>query len=205
MRPIIESVRQCFLENYHPHKENAIDEAMVPFKGRSSLKQYVPLKPVRRGFKIWVRADSNNGYICDFSVYTGKEESTEKNLGPKVVKKLAEPLALDNFFSTVNLFDDLLEDGIYACGTFRRDRKGVPQAIKNVQLGKPHLSNYVRGPMFHIVPTCNCSVHMYTNACALYNKYRCIHTILIYNTCINVCCISIVGMHLYLLHNALVT
>ena len=63
VRPIVESVRHCFLENYHPHKENAIDEAMVPFKGRSSLKQYVPLKPVRRGFKIWVKADSNNGYI----------------------------------------------------------------------------------------------------------------------------------------------
>ena len=64
----------------------------MPFKGRSSLKQYVPLKPVRRGFKSWVRADSTNGYISDFSVYTGKEEVVEKDLGAKVVKKLAEPL-----------------------------------------------------------------------------------------------------------------
>ena len=108
------------------------------------------MKPVRRGFKSWVRADSNNGYICDFSVYTGKKESAEKNLGPKVVNKLAEPLAggnyhifFDNFFSTVKLFDDLLEDGIYACGTFRRDRKDVPQAIKDIKLGKPHLPNYL--------------------------------------------------------------
>ena len=30
IRPVIESVRQRFLDNYHPHKENAIDEAMVP-------------------------------------------------------------------------------------------------------------------------------------------------------------------------------
>ena len=63
--------------------------------------------------------------ISDFSVYTGKEESAEKNIGPKIVKKLAAPLAggnyhifFDNFFSTVNWFDDLLEDGMYACGTF---------------------------------------------------------------------------------------
>lgn len=143
VRPVIESVRQKFLENYRPCRENAIDEAMVPFKGRSSLKQYVPLKPIRRGFKIWVRADSTNGYICDFSVYTGKEESVEKGLAAKVVKNLSQPLAggnyhvfFDNFFSTVDLFDDLLEDGIYACGTFRRDRKGVPQVIKDVKLGK---------------------------------------------------------------------
>lgn len=86
---------------------------MIPYKGRSSLKQYVPLKPVRRGFKIWVKADSTNGYICDVSVYTGKEESAERELGPKVVKKLAQPLAggnyhifFDNFFSTVKLFND---------------------------------------------------------------------------------------------------
>jgi len=126
VRPVLDSIRQSFLENYCPQKENAIDEAMVPFKDRSSLKQYVPLKPVKCGFKVWVRADSTNGYICDFSVYTGKEESVEKDIDPKVVKKLCQPLAdgnyhvfFDNFFSTVKLFDDLLEDGIYACGTFR--------------------------------------------------------------------------------------
>ena len=143
VRPVIDAIRKSFLDKYSPHKENAVDEAMVPFKGRSSLKQYVPLKPVRRGFKIWVRADSINGYICDFSVYTGKEGSGEKDLGAKVVKKLAEPLAgrnyhifFDNFFSTVKLFDDLLEDDIYACGTFRKDRKGIPQDIKDVKLGK---------------------------------------------------------------------
>ena len=92
--------------------ENAVDEAMVPFKGRSSLKQYVPLKPVWRGFKIWVRADSVNGYVCDFSVYTGREEEVERDLGAKVVKRLVkglvQPLAgcnyhvyFDNYFSTV--------------------------------------------------------------------------------------------------------
>ena len=39
------------------------------------------MKPVRRGFKVWVRADSINGYICDFAVYTGKEGVVEKDLG----------------------------------------------------------------------------------------------------------------------------
>ena len=65
VRPVIEFIHQEFLQNYRPQRENAIDEAMIPFKGRS-LKQNVPLKPVKRGFKIWVRADSTNGYICDF-------------------------------------------------------------------------------------------------------------------------------------------
>ena len=33
VRPVIECLRQRFLENYQPQKENTIDEAMVPFKG----------------------------------------------------------------------------------------------------------------------------------------------------------------------------
>ena len=60
------------------------------------MKQYLPLKPVKRGFKVWVRADSTNGYICDFSVYTGKEESVERDLGPKAVKNLSQALTGGN-------------------------------------------------------------------------------------------------------------
>ena len=64
VRPVIESICKQFLADCLLHKENAVDEAMIPFKGRSSLKQYLPLKPVKHGFKVWVRADSTNGYIC---------------------------------------------------------------------------------------------------------------------------------------------
>ena len=83
-------VSRSFLHNYRPHRENAIDKAMIPFKGRSALKQYIPMKPIKWGFKVWVRADSIKGYVYDFEVYTGKDgENVETNLGPKVVKKLS--------------------------------------------------------------------------------------------------------------------
>ena len=32
----------------------------------------MPKKPVKRGLKVWVRADGVNGHVCDFDVYTGK-------------------------------------------------------------------------------------------------------------------------------------
>ena len=61
---------------------------MVPYKGRSSLKQYMPKKPIKRGFKVWVRAEADIGYLSEFEVYTGKkDDGPEKNLGTKVVKK----------------------------------------------------------------------------------------------------------------------
>ena len=37
-----------FAAVYNPGKEISMDEAMMPFKGRSSLKQYLPLKPIKR-------------------------------------------------------------------------------------------------------------------------------------------------------------
>ena len=75
-------------------------------------------------------------------MYTGRENSTETNLWAKLVKKLSRPLVggnyhlyFDNFFSSVSLFEDLVEDGLYTCGTFRKDWKGLPLAVKKTKLG----------------------------------------------------------------------
>uniref|UniRef100_A0A1X7U732 PiggyBac transposable element-derived protein domain-containing protein n=1 Tax=Amphimedon queenslandica TaxID=400682 RepID=A0A1X7U732_AMPQE len=59
------------------HTESCIDEAIVPYEGRWSLKQYMLKKPVRRGLHVWVRADSLTGYVSQFQVYFGKEVSSE--------------------------------------------------------------------------------------------------------------------------------
>ena len=45
VQPII---RQSFQSVYSHSKNVSVDEAMIPFKGRSSLKQYMPQKPVKR-------------------------------------------------------------------------------------------------------------------------------------------------------------
>ena len=142
----------------------------MKFKGRSSLKQYLPMKPTKRGFKVWVRADSHNGFICNFDVYTGKEESAETNLGSKVVKKLSRSLVggryhlyFDNLFSSVSLLEDLLEDELYACATFRKDRKNLPQAVVTTTLGssmtctnKQHICSLIPR-LFHLHSSIVCS------------------------------------------------
>uniref|UniRef100_A0A1X7VHX0 PiggyBac transposable element-derived protein domain-containing protein n=1 Tax=Amphimedon queenslandica TaxID=400682 RepID=A0A1X7VHX0_AMPQE len=70
---------------------------MVPYHSHSSLKQYMPQKPIKIGFKVWVRADSTNGYISQFQVYTRKEtSSTEKGLGSLVVKDLTATIQHSN-------------------------------------------------------------------------------------------------------------
>lgn len=123
---------------YRPSKNVLIDDAMIPFKGRLSLKQYMPLKPVKRGIKVWECADSSNGFVCDLEVYTGKQHDGNpgQGLGHRVVCNLTWPLVgknhhvfVDNFFNSLTLAEDLLWDQIYICGTVRGNRQGIPQQI----------------------------------------------------------------------------
>ena len=102
------------------------------------MKQYLPLKPVKRGFKVWVRGDSHNGYFCQLEVYTSRREEVlpELGLGGTVVKKLSRELVngryhlyFDNYFTRTTLLADLLADEIYACGTVRSTRVGFPKEL----------------------------------------------------------------------------
>ena len=56
------------------------------------MKQYLPMKPVKRGFKEWVIADALNGYFYDLNVYTGACGERECALGEKVVLTLSDSL-----------------------------------------------------------------------------------------------------------------
>ena len=152
IRPIMLICKQKFLSNYEPNCEQAIDEAMIPFQGRSAIKQYLPMKPIKRGLKVWVRADSHHGYFSDFSVYEGQSESagsSQDGLGMRVVKSLTRHLVgkfhhiyFDNFFSSPKLLHDLLQDGIYACGTVRVNRRGWPNELKNKT--KKYIRDYLK-------------------------------------------------------------
>ena len=145
VRPMIDAFQERFIANYMPNREQAVDEAMIPFQGRSSLKQYLPAKPVKRSIKVWCRADSHNGYLCEFQVYTGRAESgdREHNLGGRVVLDLARRLEgknyhlyFDNFFTSVALVSSLQSRGVYGCGTARQGYKGFPESLKMKNKGK---------------------------------------------------------------------
>ena len=89
IHPVINSVLQACEANYRPHRHQSIDEAMIAFKGRNSIKQCMPKKPTKRGFKLWVRADATNGYVSQFKFYTGKQGSNaEVGLEGNIVTRL---------------------------------------------------------------------------------------------------------------------
>ena len=134
--PVINHLKDKFKSVYYPHCEVSIDEAMIPFKGHSSMKQYLPLKPVKCGFKVWAMSDATNGYMCEFDVYTGATDGREVALGGQVVLSLSDSimghhhqLFFDNYFTSVNLLSTLLNKGTYTCGTICTNRKQYPAEI----------------------------------------------------------------------------
>ena len=45
----------------------SVDESMILFKGRHSIKQYNPMKPIKRSYKLGMRADMD-GYVTKFDM-----------------------------------------------------------------------------------------------------------------------------------------
>lgn len=139
LRPFSEFLKKRFLEIFNPcSRFLSIDESMVGFKGRSSLKQYLPNKPTKRGFKVWVLACAVTGYMLYFDVYEGKNSKKDKDdtLGEHVVLGLAKIfeglgycLFFDRFFSNIPLMTKLLSKKLFGCGTIQADRKGFPKHL----------------------------------------------------------------------------
>jgi len=118
---------------------NSIDESMIGTKCRLSFIQYLPKKPAKWGIKVWACCDAITGYIYAFEVYTGADKSVPKSIhgqGYDVVMSLMSPLLgkgyavyTDNFYSSPQLFQDLLDSKTSASGTVRRNRKHFPENL----------------------------------------------------------------------------
>ena len=126
-----------------PQKYVAIDERMVKSRHRSGFRQFIKDKPTKWGIKLWVLADSSNGYTVDFNIYIGRaagQSIGEHGLGYDVVMLLMAPylgkgyhLFVDNFYSTLTLFKHLYDQGVVATGTILPSRRSFPPALKNSQ------------------------------------------------------------------------
>lgn len=130
LRPFINALQENF-SNIEPEEHNSIDEIIIPFKGRSSLKQYVKNKPHKWGIKVFARAGMS-GIVYEFEIYVGKGTADKAELGISgdIVVKLCSNLPknrnfkvyTDNWFSSYNLMVALKNLGILSVGTVRTNR-----------------------------------------------------------------------------------
>lgn len=134
VRPLLNELRSKF-RKVTMRESLCIDEQMIPFKGISRLKQYIPKKPHKWGYKFFVLSD-DEGFIYDIFPYVGKidpvQNSDVPDLGPSsnAVLHLVQhipfhknhKLFFDNWFTSVPLVSYLASKGIWCCGTVQARR-----------------------------------------------------------------------------------
>lgn len=131
---LMDKIREACKTCYHPKRNLAVDERMVATKAKTGMTHYMKRKPTKWGFKLFVMADSSNGYTVDFTVYTGKDSSyTGQGISYDTVMSLMDPsflglsyhVYMDNFYTSPKLFRDLHARKFGACGTYRDNKKNL--------------------------------------------------------------------------------
>lgn len=59
-------------ELYKFTKYILVDEGMIGFKGRLFFRQYMLVKLIKYGIKVWMVVDVFNGFVVNYEVYFGK-------------------------------------------------------------------------------------------------------------------------------------
>ncbi|CAG5022627.1 unnamed protein product [Parnassius apollo] len=137
LRPLFDELNKIFTEMAPLEENYSIDEAMVPYYGRHSCKQFIRGKPIRWGYKLWVGA-TRLGYVIWFDPYQGKSSTIAEGyiqfgLGGSVILEFADVLQgrdptlpfhlfFDNYFSSIPLLHELSNRGLRATGTIRENR-----------------------------------------------------------------------------------
>jgi len=141
IQPFYDSLVKQFRTAYVPKQDIAIDESLMLWKGRLSMKQFNRLKRARFGVKTFELCESGSSYIWNSLVYLGL--ATQLDISPDTLKSSQIVLTLikdllqqgycvymDNYYTSPTLFRHLSVQGTDAVGTLRLIRKNVPNDIK---------------------------------------------------------------------------
>jgi len=161
-----------FSKFYSPSEHLAVDEVIVKFKGRVIFQQYIPKKHKCFGIKIYKLCDET-GYTYDMKVYLGRDtqrtvqhltatHTTVSELTKKIQRCEHKPY-MDNYFSSPDLFDDLVTKQIYCCGTVRPNREGMPQDLGPKRMTRGDLQVRTRGDLTAILWRDKCDIRILTN------------------------------------------
>lgn len=85
MRALLDRVvEQCQTE-LRPERDLPVHEAMIEFKGRLGMKQYMPMKPIKQGIKVWECAEASSMFGAIFKCTRGKNKTFLGNLWRQIV------------------------------------------------------------------------------------------------------------------------
>lgn len=120
-----------------------VDEQLLEFHGRVRFRQYIATKPGKFGIKILWLASSGGEYVFSGIVYIGANSlkaevvQTCSSQAEAIVMQLAQPflnngrnITVDNWFTSEELADHLLQNNTTLVGTLRQNRRCIPPIAK---------------------------------------------------------------------------
>ena len=77
IRPLIKHIEKSQML-YTPKQYMTIDECMIKFSGRGKFKVYIPLKPIKYGFKAYILTETESGYVMNWRLHEGGKKKEKK-------------------------------------------------------------------------------------------------------------------------------
>ena len=145
IRQLVNRLVSKYQEIMTPGQQVAVDESMVPFRGRLGIKQYIPNKRHKYGVKLFKMCDKT-GYTYSLSVYEGKHDRGNYSLASNTVLQLCNNyldsgrvITTDNFYTSLPLANELLHRKTNLIGTVRTNRKGLPKEVISAKLKRSEI------------------------------------------------------------------
>ena len=140
----MEKLAKNFQKYYVLGPNITIDESLLHFKGRNSMKFYIPMKPYKWGFKIHLLCDSDTNYLYNMLLDPGRigkdfiyfedncslAESVVLRLLSAIDDKKQRNLFFDGWYSSISLMKKLTKMGYLNTTVLRANSKELPPKLK---------------------------------------------------------------------------
>jgi hypothetical protein len=123
-------------KHFMPGRDLTLDETIIPFYGKSSMKTCNIFKPEMWGFKAFTLCDSRTSYCLEFQIYTGTNFSKKlkskygTNFKTAISLDMTKEffyknhyLCMDNYYSSWDLAKMLADRNTYMTGTINLTKK----------------------------------------------------------------------------------
>ncbi|CAH1984331.1 unnamed protein product [Acanthoscelides obtectus] len=143
---------QVLFEAEDVSRESRLHRWVPTDKGRLLFKQYIPNKTHKYGVKLF-KLCSDNGYTWNIRIYAGKEkQERDASVGTNIVLKLSQDLldtgrtiVADNYYTSLELANILLDHKTHYIGTLRANRRGNPKEVILKKLKKGEIFGLENG------------------------------------------------------------
>ena len=133
VRPLIAHIIKVSQTYYIPDQNLTIDESMIRFNGRNKMKVFMPLKPIKYGFKAYILAEASSGFMLNWTLH-----DSQKRTLTSIVEELVKPyankgfaLSMDRFYTSLDVVRYLTRNNFGIYGAIMKNRVRLATDMQN--------------------------------------------------------------------------